>query len=217
MFRNFVMKQTLKRLYFSNQKRFLHLNSNHCNTPDEAIEILRNGNKRFVSGNILSPNRNLERLKATASGQKPFAAFLSCADSRVPVEIIFDQGFGDLFITRVAGNCVTTEVMASLEFGCAVLGAKVIYCIGHTNCGAVASTISGKPVPGVISSLYYHIKPACEHAHGDMDKAIEENVKLQVKQLYVSPVLQELIQENKLKIIGGVYDLETGIVKELLD
>jgi len=149
------------------------------------------------------------------SGQKPFAAFLSCADSRVPIEIIFDQGFGDVFITRIAGNIATPELVASLEFGTAVLGSKIIYVLGHTSCGAVKATAAGAAVPGVISSLYYHISPAVALAPNDVEKATEENVKLQAKQLAVSPVLKGLVEEGKLKIFGGVYNLATGAVKEI--
>eukprot|EP00276_Gloeochaete_wittrockiana_P024022 CAMPEP_0184368168 /NCGR_PEP_ID=MMETSP1089-20130417/161489_1 /TAXON_ID=38269 ORGANISM="Gloeochaete wittrockiana, Strain SAG46.84" /NCGR_SAMPLE_ID=MMETSP1089 /ASSEMBLY_ACC=CAM_ASM_000445 /LENGTH=264 /DNA_ID=CAMNT_0026710379 /DNA_START=69 /DNA_END=863 /DNA_ORIENTATION=+ len=216
--------------------------------PDEAITFLRDGNKRFISGNIMAPNRNMERVKDLASGQKPFAAFLSCADSRVPIGIIFDQGFGDVFITRIAGNIATPELVASLEFGTAVLGSKIIYVLGHTSCGAVKATAAGAAVPGVISSLYgskiiyvlghtscgavkataagaavpgvisslyYHISPAVALAPNDVEKATEENVKLQAKQLAVSPVLKGLVEEGKLKIFGGVYNLATGAVKEI--
>ena len=183
-------------------------------TPAGALKALEEGNKRFVAGDIMAPNRNMERLKELEGGQAPFAAFLSCADSRVPVEIVFDQGFGDVFICRIAGNIVNTETIGSLEFGTAVLGAKVLYVLGHSSCGAVNATMAGNPVPGVISSLYYQIKPACDHSH-DLDSAIEENVKFQVKQLAVSPVLKELVEAGKLEIVGGVYDLKSGKVNRV--
>ena len=170
---------------------------------------------RFVQGQILAPHRGLGRLKDTAGVQKPFAAFLSCADSRVPVEIIFDQGFGDVFIVRVAGNVASTAVIASLEFGCAVLGCKLLYVLGHTSCGAVKATMNPQAVPGVISSLYYHIRPAVENAKGDQDKAIEENVRIQCKSLGISPVITSLQEEGKLKVVGGIYDLATGKVREI--
>eukprot|EP00808_Paulinella_micropora_P005370 g79711.t1 len=193
-------------------------NPQHGNRPENpqtALQHLREGNLRFVKGEILAPNRSIEALKRVEGGQKPFAAFLSCADSRVPVEIIFDQGFGDVFITRVAGNIVTTEVIASLEFGTAVLGCKVLYVLGHTKCGAVAATAAGNAVPGVISSLYYSIKPACEAAKNDVEEAIKHNVRFQAKALSVSPVIAGLVKENKLTIVGGVYDLATGKVTEV--
>ncbi|KAG2488568.1 hypothetical protein HYH03_012887 [Edaphochlamys debaryana] len=198
--------------------RHLHAHPNPPSDPEQALEYLREGNKRFVSNkpHDQHPTRNLDRVKATAGGQKPFAAFLSCADSRVPVEIIFDQGFGDVFVTRVAGNIVTNEITASLEFGTAVLGSKVLMVLGHSACGAVAATMAGAAVPGVISSLYYSISPACKKAKaGDVDAAIAENVRVQMEQLKVSPVLQGLVKEGKLKIVGGVYDLATGKVVEI--
>jgi carbonic anhydrase len=179
------------------------------------LGLLRQGNERFVQGQILAPHRGLGRLKDTAGVQKPFAAFLSCADSRVPVEIIFDQGFGDVFIVRVAGNVASTAVIASLEFGCAVLGCKLLYVLGHTSCGAVKATMNPQAVPGVISSLYYHIRPAVENAKGDQDKAIEENVRIQCKSLGISPVITSLQEEGKLKVVGGIYDLATGKVREI--
>lgn len=185
--------------------------------PDEALEYLRQGNKRFVDQTLHPehPSRTMDRVKNLASGQTPFAAVLSCADSRVPVEIIFDQGFGDVFVTRVAGNITTNEITASLEFGTAVLGAKVLMVLGHSSCGAVKATMAGAPVPGVISSLYYSIKPAVHKCGENVDKAIEENVKYQVEQLKVSPVLTDLVKSGKLKIVGGVYDLATGKVEEV--
>eukprot|EP00529_Nitzschia_sp_RCC80_P030839 CAMPEP_0113459834 /NCGR_PEP_ID=MMETSP0014_2-20120614/10669_1 /TAXON_ID=2857 /ORGANISM="Nitzschia sp." /LENGTH=292 /DNA_ID=CAMNT_0000351455 /DNA_START=88 /DNA_END=966 /DNA_ORIENTATION=+ /assembly_acc=CAM_ASM_000159 len=184
-------------------------------TPAKCIEALEAGNARFVAGDIMAPNRNMDRLKELEGGQAPFAAFLSCADSRVPVEMVFDQGFGDLFICRIAGNIVNTETIGSLEFGCAVLGAKVLYVMGHSSCGAVNATMAGAAVPGVISSLYYGIKPGCDAAHGDLDTAIAENVKVQVSQLAVSPVLKDLVANGDLEIIGGVYDLTTGKVNRV--
>jgi len=198
--------------------RFLHAHPNPPKGPEEALDYLRQGNSRFVNNKPADnhPTRNLDRVKATAGGQKPFAAFLSCADSRVPVEIIFDQGFGDVFVTRVAGNIVTNEIIGSLEFGTAVLGSKVLMVLGHSACGAVAATLGGGAVPGVISSLYYAITPALQKSKAtDIDAAITANVKHQVDQLKVSPVLSGLVKEGKLKICGGVYDLATGKVVEV--
>ena len=182
-------------------------------TPDEALARLYEGNRRFVVGDLTSPTRNMARLKEVAPKQAPFAAFLGCADSRVPIEIVFDQGFGDLFVTRVAGNIATPEVIGSLEFGTAVLGAKVLYVLGHSSCGAVAATAKGDAVPGQISSLYYHIRPAVKAAAGDVPKAIEANVRLQAELLSeASPVIAGLIREGRLKVAGGVYDLSSGQV-----
>lgn len=197
-------------LFGGSEPKSSEANDMDISTPDKCLEALEAGNERFVKGDIIEPNRNMDRVKELAGGQAPFAAFLSCADSRVPVEMVFDQGFGDVFVCRVAGNIVNAETIGSLEFGCAVLGAKVLYVMGHSSCGAVKATQAGAAVPGVISSLYYAIQPGCDAAHGDLDKAIAENVKFQVDQLSYSPVLKELVNEGKLKIVGGVYDLASG-------
>ncbi len=187
-----------------------------ANTPDEALARLRAGNQRFVAGNVQAPNRNMARLKEVAAGQKPFAAFLGCADSRVPVEIVFDQGFGDVFVTRIAGNVADPAVIGSLEFGTLVLGAKVLYVLGHSRCGAVDATIKGNEVPGQISTLYQHIRRAAKEAKGDLNGAIRRNVQIQAEILEeASPVIARLMREGQLKVVGGVYDLDTGIVTEV--
>jgi carbonic anhydrase len=183
-------------------------------TPAAALAQLYEGNARFAAGNPQAPNRDLDRLRAVAPGQKPFAAFLGCADSRVPVEIIFDQGFGDLFVTRIAGNVTTPECTGSLEFAAIVLGVKVLYVLGHTNCGAVTAAVQGDPVPGQISVLFQHLRPAVKAANGNVPVAIVENVKAQAETLSeASPVLAQLIQDGKLIVAGGVYDLTTGRVE----
>jgi carbonic anhydrase len=185
-------------------------------TPDEALAKLEAGNARFVAGETIEPNRDMRRLQQVAPKQAPFAAFLGCADSRVPIEIIFDQGFGDVFVTRIAGNVADPAIIGSLEFGCLVLGAKVLYVLGHSSCGAVAATIKGEAVPGQISTLYQHLRPAAKAAKGDVDAAIRENVKIQAGILAeASPVLAQLIKDGKLKVAGGVYDLATGKVATL--
>jgi carbonic anhydrase len=171
------------------------------------------GNQRFVDGKIMAPNRNMARVKEIAPKQTPFAAFLGCADSRVPIEIVFDQGFGDLFVTRIAGNVADPAIIGSLEFGALVLGAKVLYVLGHTSCGAVTATLKGDAVPGQISTLYQHIRPAAKSSGGDINKAIIANVKNQMEILAeASPVVSQLIKEGKLKVAGGVYNLDTGRV-----
>lgn len=117
-------------------------------SPRESLEQLYAGNRRFVAGQTLEPNRDIQRLRELAPRQSPFAAFLGCADSRVPIEIVFDQGFGDLFVTRIAGNVAMTENIASLEFATQVLAAKVLYVLGHTSCGAVAAAAKATPCRG---------------------------------------------------------------------
>lgn len=182
-------------------------------TPAEAFAALNEGNRRFVAGKTIAPHRDFARLREIAPKQAPFAAFLGCADSRVPVEIVFDQGFGDVFVSRIAGNIAVAEQIASLEFGTAVLGAKVLYVLGHTACGAVSATMAGTDVPGQISALYYHIRPAVRVANGNLDKAIIENVRNQAMALRDgSTVINKLVKEGKLMVVGGVYDLNTGKV-----
>lgn len=182
-------------------------------TPDEVLSYLYAGNERFAQGEPLARHRNIERVRQVAKEQKPFAAFLGCADSRVPIEILFDQGFGDLFVTRIAGNVASSENVGSLEFGTLVLGAKVLYVLGHTNCGAVAATIQAKEVPGQISGLFQYIRPAAKEAKGDLAKAVELNVRNQAIALAESsPVIAQLIREKRLVIAGGVYDLSSGKV-----
>ncbi|MEG3989154.1 carbonic anhydrase [Microcoleus sp. S28C3] len=185
-------------------------------TPDAALKQLMDGNKRFVDSKRQNPHQDFGRLTEVAKTQKPFAAILGCADSRFPSEIIFDQGLGDLFVCRVAGNVVTSEEMGSLEFGTLVLGAKVLVVVGHKRCGAVEATIKGAQVPGQIGSLLDAIKPAVESSKdqaGDrLENAVKANVILQAKRLKASPIISKLIAENKLKVVGGYYDLDTGRV-----
>jgi carbonic anhydrase len=181
--------------------------------PDEALHELMAGNERFVAGKITAPHRNLARLKEVARKQRPFAAFLGCADSRVPIEIVFDQGFGDVFPVRVAGNVATPEVIGSLEYSAFELGTQLVFVLGHSACGAVTATMHGEAAPGQISSLYWHIQPAVDDAKGDLAVAVAANVRNQVKLLRrASPVLSELAKEGKLKVVGGVYDLSSGRV-----
>lgn len=188
-------------------------------TPDLAIQELLQGNKRFSSQKLNQPNRGTFRLREVAKGQKPFAAILGCADSRVPAEIVFDQGLGDLFVVRVAGNVATPEEIGSLEFGSAVLGTKVILVLGHQKCGAVQAAIDNKPVPGQIGSILKHIKPlkvASANDTGNLLKATTiANVKNQIVTLKTSPVLMDLVNSGKLKIIGGFYSLDTGVITQV--
>lgn len=181
--------------------------------PQEALMRLYSGNSRFAQGNSLAINRELHHVQAIAERQAPFAAFLGCADSRVPVEIVFDQGFGDLFVTRIAGNIASNENIGSLEFAVAVLGVKVLYVLGHTTCGAVAATMRGTEVPGQISGLFQYIRPAVKVAGGDLEKAVRENVRNQATVLAESsPIISRMLQRKELVIEGGVYDLQTGLV-----
>ncbi|MEH2322132.1 MAG: carbonic anhydrase [Nostoc sp.] len=183
-------------------------------TPDKALQELLDGNERFVTNKRRNPNQSHSRLVEVAKGQKPFASILGCADSRVPSEIVFDQGLGDLFVCRVAGNIATREEIGSLEFGSLVLGSKVIIVVGHERCGAVIAAIKGGEVPGQIGSLLEAIKPSVESSKGKsgdkLENACKANVLAQVEKLKSSSVLSELIKAEKLKIVGGYYDLDTG-------
>ena len=183
-------------------------------TPFDALSRLIEGNRRFAAGQSLAANRDLDRVKAIAMRQAPFAAVLGCADSRVPVEIVFDHGFGDLFVTRIAGNVAANENIGSLEFGTQILGAKVIYVLGHSACGAVDATMRQVEVPGQISGLFQYIRPAVKLARGDMNLAVRENVRNQAMLIAESsPVISKLLKRKELIVAGGVYDLDTGIVE----
>ena len=179
-------------------------------SPEAAVKLLLAGNKRFVAQTLLSFKEDLDILKAhTEENQEPFAAVLSCADSRVPVELVFDQSIGHLFVVRVAGNIATPDTIASLEYGAVVLGTKAILVLGHTNCGAVKATLAGKAVPGQISTLYQYIHPAI--VEGDSNASTRRNALLQASVLSeASPALAELIKEKKLVIRAAVYDVGNG-------
>lgn len=186
-------------------------------TPEQALAELMAGNRRFVEGRPVGPHRSMARVQELAASQSPFAAVLSCADSRVPVEILFDQGFGDVFVCRAAGNIVTPELIGSLEFGTMVLGAQALVVLGHTGCGAVRATIAGEPVPGQISTLYRHIRPAVDRsATRELEDVTRHNVRIQAELLRTaSPVIAQLVRENRLVVAGGVYDIGTGRVTML--
>jgi carbonic anhydrase len=183
-------------------------------TPDAALQELVAGNQRFAANQLTSIQHDLEILKDhTVNKQEPFAGVLSCADSRVPVELIFDQTIGHLFVTRVAGNFVTPEIIASLEYGVAVLGIKVLLVLGHANCGAVKAAMKADTVPGLISALYQHLQPAVEQSDGNFEKAIEANARYQANLLRTSStVIKGALKAGSLKVVAGVYDLATGKV-----
>ena len=193
---------------------------NQTVTPDEALAKLIEGNQRFVNQKRINPNQTGQRLSETAESQAPFAAFLGCADSRVPLEIVFDQGIGDLFVCRVAGNIATNEEIGSLEFGTMVLGAKVLMVLGHERCGAVKATLKGGEFPGQIGSLIDAIQAGVGRAdtvpgEDPLERAIKANVIYQAEKLSKSTVIAELINKNQVKIVPAYYDLDTGKVSLL--
>jgi carbonic anhydrase len=172
------------------------------------------GNERFAANQLTSIEHDLKILKDhTVEKQEPFAAVLSCADSRVPVELVFDQTIGHLFVTRVAGNLVTPEIIGSLEYGVAVLGVKVLLVLGHTSCGAVKAAMKADAVPGQISSLYPHLRRAVEQSGGNLDGAIKANAQIQAELLRTSsPVIRDAVKAGQLRVEAGIYDLATGKV-----
>jgi carbonic anhydrase len=183
-------------------------------TPDAALRELMAGNERFANNKLTSIEHDLRILKEhTVEKQEPFAAVLACADSRVPIELVFDQTIGHIFVTRVAGNIVTPEIIASLEYAVAVLGVKVILALGHTGCGAVKAAMKADAVPGQISALYQHIQPSVELSGGDFGKAIANNARLQANLLRTSStVVRDALKAAKVRVESGVYDLATGKV-----
>jgi carbonic anhydrase len=186
--------------------------------PDAALQALMDGNQRFVEQRLTFYKEDLAILKQnTAEKQEPFASVLSCADSRVPVELMFDQSIGHVFVNRVAGNIATSEIIASIEYGVAVLGTRVLMVLGHASCGAVKASIAAKAVPGQISALYRYIRPAVDEAHGDFEAAIKANARIQAKLVSESsPVIASAIKDAKLKVVAAYYDLASGKVA-LLD
>ena len=192
-----------------------------ADTPDAALKLLVDGNARYVSNQLNERDFSAGRA-ARARGQAPFAAILGCADSRVAPELAFDQAPGDLFVVRVAGNFMTPDGLASLEYGAAVLGTKVIMVLGHTNCGAINATVAalqkGNDLPGHIGDLVRAMKPGVEPAlkqPGDdlAQRAVLANVRWNVQRLIeAKPILADMVTAKKLHVVGGVYALATGKV-----
>jgi carbonic anhydrase len=186
--------------------------------PAEALSKLKEGNGRYTSGTLQHPGQTAERRTELAKTQHPFAAIVCCSDSRVPPEIVFDQGLGDLFIVRVAGNVINDEGLGSIEYTVDHLGTRLILVLGHQRCGAVDAareTIAAKgKAPGHIQSLVTAIKPAVEAtAKEDLDATITANVKNVVQALRSStPILKAEVDSGKIKVIGGYYSLDTGAV-----
>jgi carbonic anhydrase len=186
--------------------------------PAEAISKLKEGNSRYTSGNLQHPGQTTERRTELAKTQHPFAAIVSCSDSRVPPEIVFDQGLGDLFVVRVAGNVINDEGLGSIEYTVDHLGTRLILVLGHQSCGAVQAakeTIAAKgKAPGHIESLVTAIKPAVEAtAKDDLDTTVKANVKNVVQALRSStPILKAKVDSGEIQVIGGYYSLDTGAV-----
>jgi carbonic anhydrase len=190
-------------------------------SPDEALAVLRAGNERFVRGALQHPDQTLQRLHEVESGQRPIAVIVGCSDSRVPPEIIFDEGLGDLFVIREAGHVADAATVASVEYAVAHLGVRLVVVLGHENCGAVNAAVGvltahEKP-EGHIISLVDAIRPAVERAGQPgatlLHRAVAANVDLVVEQLRKShPILSEQAASGHIRITGAVYDLHSGRV-----
>ncbi|MCH8158084.1 MAG: carbonic anhydrase [Nitrospinae bacterium] len=186
--------------------------------PDGSLQKLIEGNRRYVEGKSTHPHQDTNRRREVASGQTPFAAVLSCSDSRVPPEILFDCGLGDLFVVRVAGNIINDEILGSLEYATEHLGVSLIVVLGHQRCGAVQAAVEGGTVHGHIGSLIRAILPAVSQSEdkpGDrVDNAVRENIKLTTGNMKSgSHVLEEMLAEGKLEIAGAYYNLDSGEVE----
>jgi carbonic anhydrase len=190
-------------------------------TPKKVLNILKDGNNRFI--NNLRINRNLlEQVNDTANGQSPFAIILSCIDSRTSAEIIFDQGLGDIFSVRIAGNVVNEDIVGSMEYACSFSGAKLILVLGHTNCSAIQGAYNNIKA-GSLTKLLDKIKPAIDivkkanfnNFNFDLlnESIAYENVLLSIQGiLNMSPILKNMVDRKEIGIAGGVYDVNTGIV-----
>lgn len=188
-------------------------------TADAVLKSLKDGNARFVKGKAKHPNASLARVKELAAGQRPAAIVLGCSDSRVPPEVVFDQGLGDLFIVRVAGNVAEPHTLGSIEYAAEHLGSPVIVVLGHHDCGAVKATAEGAGTEGNLGQLIGEIQPAVAKAKAAPDKeglvhtAIHQHAKNVAGELTSeSPVLAKLVADGKVKIAVAIYDLATGKV-----
>lgn len=191
-------------------------------TPSRAIELLKEGNGRYMSGNMTERDLNVQQSQ-TSVGQWPFAAILGCIDSRVPSELIFDQGIGDLFNARVAGNFSNTDILGSLEYSCKVAGAKAVVVLGHSACGAVKGACDGVEL-GNITSMLANLKPAIDAVTDETEnrtssngafvqKVVESNVHLTVEDIRRdSPTLKEMEDNGEILIAAAVYDVASGKV-----
>ncbi|MGY0391077.1 carbonic anhydrase family protein [Bizionia sp. KMM 8389] len=193
-------------------------------TPEKSVQYLKEGNVRFQ--NNLKANRNLlQQVNETSEGQFPFATILSCIDSRVSAELVFDQGLGDIFSVRIAGNFINEDILGSMEFGCKLAGTKLIVVLGHTSCGAIKGACDDAKL-GNLTSMLSKIKPAVEAVSEPADTSLRnsknsdfvdavsaKNIELTIDRIHAeSPVLSEMEKNGEIKIIGAMYDINTGAV-----
>jgi carbonic anhydrase len=190
-------------------------------TPGQIIQTLKEGNERFINNNLTARDHSAQ-VRKSANGQFPEAVVLSCLDSRVPVEDVFDRGIGDIFVGRVAGNFVNEDLLGSMEFGCKVAGAKVILVLGHEHCGAVKAAVDDVKL-GNITAMLSKIRPVVEKVSYEGDRTsknaefvqmvCESNVQHTMEQIRAnSPILKEMEDSGLIKIVGAVYDMDTGVV-----
>jgi carbonic anhydrase len=185
--------------------------------PDEILKQLQAGNRRFAAGTLSHPNQSAARRLEAAKGQDPAAVILSCSDSRVPPELIFDQGLGDLFVIRIAGNIATNEALGSIQYALEHFSTSLVIVLGHERCGAVDATLKGGQLQGHVATLVEAIRPAVEGVKGQggdtLDLAVKANIQRVVGQLRTArPVLAGLVSKGAVKVAGAVYDLDTGTV-----
>lgn len=188
-------------------------------SPLDALKLLKNGNMRFV--NNLKMNRNLlQQVNETRDGQHPFAVILSCIDSRTSAELVFDQGLGDIFSVRIAGNVLNEDILGSMEFACKVAGAKIIIVLGHTKCGAIKGACEHVEM-GNLTSLLHKVSPAITRTGWDGPYTMREVNRVATNNVHCvmdeiperSPILKDMIEKGEIAIVGGMYDVETGKVK----
>ena len=188
-------------------------------SAEQALKLLLEGNQRFIAGKMEHPYQTPARRVEVAKGQHPFAAVLACSDSRTGPEVVFDRGLGDIFVVRVAGNVADQVVIESLDYSVKHLGVRVVMILGHRRCGAVIAAVEGHEEPGDVGPMLTELRPAVEASKGEpgdpVENAVRENVKLVMKKLATSGELAAMVKSGELKIVGGVYDLDTGKIEML--
>lgn len=187
---------------------------------NQALQLLIEGNKRFAAMNATHPNQGKERRDEVKGGQKPFAVIVGCSDSRIPPEILFDQGIGDVFVIRLAGNIVDDTALGSVEYAVDHLGTRLVVVLGHAKCGAVTAATQGGEAHGHIGSIVQLIIPAVEQARaksGDLiDNSIKENARLVAATISSSkPILSKMVEDGKIAVVPAYYDIDTGMVELL--
>jgi carbonic anhydrase len=190
-------------------------------SAEQALKLLLDGNQHFVAGKLEHPNQTPDRRTEVAKGQHPFASVLACSDSRTPPEIIFDRGLGDIFTVRVAGNVADKVVIESLDYSVKHLGVRLVMVLGHRRCGAVIAAVDGHEgtADQDVGPMLSELRPAVAASKGmpgdPVENAVRENVKLVMKNLATSAELAAMVKSGELKIVGGIYDLDTGTIEML--